>query len=72
MPLIELAVLVPLNFAIAVRDLDKPYAGFQETPRHQALPTKIFGDRIIDAIQPFCSRRFAVKSCTSGMDACMR
>ncbi len=47
-----MAVLVPLNFAVAVGDLDESHAPFQKTASHQTLATKVFRDRIVDAVHP--------------------
>lgn len=51
MPLIQIRMLVPLDLAIAVSDLNESNPSFQKTPSHQALPTEVFGDRVIDPIK---------------------
>ena len=48
--LIEVSVLVPLYHAVAVRDLYKAYAAFEEAPSHETLATKVLGNGIIHAI----------------------
>ena len=49
--MIQTGMLIPLNHAIAVRDLNKANALLQKPTRHQTLAAKVFGDRIIDPIQ---------------------
>ena len=51
MPLIEVAVLVPLHFAVAVRDLKEPHAPLQKAAGQQTLSSEILRHRIIDAVQ---------------------
>lgn len=43
-------MLVPLDFAIAVCDLDEAYTAFEESSSHQALSTEVFGDGVIDTV----------------------
>ena len=50
-PLIQVAVLVPLHFAVAVRDLHEPHAALDEAAGHQALPAEVRGHRIVDAVE---------------------
>ena len=41
MTLSQIAVLIPLHFAVTVGDLDESDAAFGETPRHEALAAEV-------------------------------
>ena len=51
MSLVQIAVLVPLYFAVAVRDLHESNSPFEKPAGHQTLPAEIFGDGVVDAVQ---------------------
>ena len=66
-------MLIPLDFAVAVRHLDETHAAFEEPPRHQALPAEIFSHGIVDSVQIGASRAVSCdKSWISGIADCMR
>lgn len=54
-------MLVPLDFAIAVCDLDEAYTAFEESPSHQALSSEVFGYGVIDTILSKGRFGFALK-----------
>ena len=49
-------MLVPLDFAVAVRDLDEPHARLGEPAGQQALPAEVGGDGVVQAIELSASR----------------
>ena len=57
-PLLQVAVLVPLDLAVAVRDLHEPHAALDEPPGQQALPAEVLGHRVVEAVQLVRRRRF--------------
>ena len=44
-------MLIPLDIAVTVRDLDKTYAAFCKTASEKALSPKIFGHVAIEPVQ---------------------
>ena len=50
-PVIKIRMLIPLDFAVAVGDLHESHSSFQKSSGHQALPTKIFSDCVVDSVQ---------------------
>src|SRR5690349_2432300 len=53
----EFTVLVPL---VAVRTLDKADTTLRQSPRHQALPSKVGGCLLVQSIELFRRFRFLV------------
>ena len=72
-PLLQVAVLVPLHDRVAVRDLDEPHAALGEAAGQQALAAEVRGDGVVQAVEPAASpatRR--ERSSISGISVCMR
>src|SRR3954452_22786713 len=55
---LQVLMLVPL---IGVTYLNEADALFRETPRHQTLPSKILGDRIVEPIELLRCLRFSAQ-----------
>ena len=54
MPFKKVAVLVPLDICIAVRDLDKPHTRFGKSPSQNTLTPKVFRDLFVEPIHGKC------------------
>ena len=57
---VEVAVLVPLDFAVAVGDLDEADAALGEAAGHEALAAEVGGDGVVEAVEFFGGGGFGV------------
>jgi hypothetical protein len=49
-------MLIPLNLAVAMGDLDEAHSALQDATRHTALVPKMRRERIVEAAHPLCGQ----------------